>query len=460
MKQEQDKFSSKIPLIRSLLLAFTLCYCSLQASLLWAGPKKPLSYQQVNNYLELINQFKAKQPQEILTRFKYALANGNTQKAQAYLNKLQNNRFISEDTLHYWKAIMSFIKEDYSNSLSLLKRIGAKSVLNYSKLCYFTNLNHLFLRQRQALLDDWGRCYSSLFSQSPNGLFWPDTLINVFVYDTPYPVDIYFLNRTNDPTRIATWLKAHLFLGNHRPILARIDKFPDNLLADESIKNILGMHYFQNQEYVKSFEFLKEIDGPNAQLIKGNLYLGSKNYPKALEAFKQVLKKRPNSKEAVTRIIALAWLMENYPLGLEFLQRYYALDNSQDIGFFLLGSLFFAANKNYDLSFETIHYFLKKLNFAMNPIILTHLRFITLKTKRLAESRQYSYEACKNHDPLACWQLLKLETDTNILQPAPFSSKDWDQFYTDIVQAPSESVLKQKTYFDQNDIYSLDQQPD
>src|SRR5690606_1361977 len=130
-------------------------------------------------------------------------------------------------------------------------------------------------------------------------------------------------------------------------IIPKIPDFAPEVFQDKELRELIGFLYYREAELVKAYEFIEDLDTPNSENIKGNLYLAGKKYELAYGQFKLALNRKNNSQNALERITPVAWLLSQWEDGANYVEEIRFQDDAQRFRAKVLKTSFLTMAKKY-----------------------------------------------------------------------------------------------------------------
>lgn len=345
-----------------------------------------------------------------LARVKFEMINGNLDKAKVLLLDEQFDQNFSMPIQYRYLAIINFIEGNYQRSLELLQKKEMYQEGNNQHVCLLRNLNYLILNRHFEAINDWSFCQGITRSSSQH--LWMDTLVKLKTSKSNESfkkvlANINIENERDDFLRI--YLKLALYLNQPDKIFARIPYLGESIYEVDSTRELLGLLFYRKGDLKTAYQFIEDLETPNSENIKGNLYLAQKKYELAYAQFKLALKRKKSSQNSLERIIPVAWMLRQWKDGLDFTQ---ALEvNSKDQ---LKKLLILAAFEIQLEKFADARAKLEKIVISSKSTQSKEtnqlLSYVTLMQKDLNSTRSYNLKSCKDFYGLNCWLQYHLST--------------------------------------------------
>lgn len=395
-----------------------------------------------------------------LKRVKYYLINGEIRMARAYLNRLAYTRTKLKPIIYRYLGMLHFIEGDFEKSYFNLSKPELRSLPHYSKICVLKVINQIALNKNTDLQEDWTRCQienPGNFNES--NLVWLETLVELKLNPRPGITRVPFrrikLNSyQNDDLKIM--LKLALYLNQEELLKDQIPDLSVDQLQDLEIRELAGQILFRMGALAKSYRFIEDLKSPNAENIKGNLYVLRQKYELAYAQFKLALEQKQNSQNAMERLLPLAWLLGDWSKGSEYAERVIALPQTQ-INKLTLFAAFLTQNSDFDKASKVLETIAQKSRRGTEIDVTQLSSFVALMQNRPDVARKNAEMSCAQYDLVNCWVLFQLtQWDTFALtmrRPEDLPPRNqWEKLLKEDVQSP----LKETVYVNQLDIEEMD----
>ncbi len=116
-------------------------------------------------------------------------------------------------------------------------------------------------------------------------------------------------------------LKLAIYLNQESMVVNQLTELYPEQLADTEVRELAGHIFFRSGKFANAYKFIEDIKSPNAENIKGNLYLLREKYEIAYAQFKLALKEKQNSQNALERLVPIAWLLGDWKAGSAYSQQ-------------------------------------------------------------------------------------------------------------------------------------------
>ena len=395
-----------------------------------------------------------------LKKVKYYLLNGEVDLAKVRLNGLIYSQTKLKPLVMRYLAILHFIDGDFTKSLKYLQAKELKDPANYKKVCSLTVINLVALNKVSTLHDEWEKCKIESYSAlDKNSIVWLDMLVEMKTKPREGLTRKPFRNMKLamlENEQLKTILKLALFLNQEKIVMDQLNELTESQIQDPEARELVGHILFRQGALAKSYRFIEDLNTPNAENIKGNIYILRNKYELAYAQFKLALARKENSQNAMERILPLAWLLGDWIEGARISQMVIATPQNQ-INKMTLASAFWAQKGDYEKSKE----FLDRISGRSkkgSELDVTQLHsFVGLMLNDEFLVKKQSATSCAQFDLVNCWLSYQMvQWDTFPLtsrrdEKLPFK-KEWEKLTTEELDQP----LKETAYVNQLDIEELD----
>jgi predicted negative regulator of RcsB-dependent stress response len=412
--------------------------------------------------LDYYRKLKANQTiQSNLAAIKYQIINGNLERAKMMLLQSKYSDGYSKVIQFRYLSIIHFIQGNYEKSLSFLTKEDMYNISFEKNICLLRTLNYLILNKVNLGNTEWNRCVNATLGKSPTSHLWMTTLVKLKLNDekniTNIPLkNINIENETGDFLRL--FLKLALYLNKQGHVLSRIQYMNTDNFKDPQIRELIGLLYYRNGNILNSFRFVEDLNSPNAENIKGNIFLTQKKYELAYAQYKLALNKKINSRNSLERIIPVAWLLKQWDDGYNYVDRL-AVDPKDLSNKLTIKAAFLTQQKKYKEAKKVLTKIVIGSRNSQSPEVNQLFSYNAMMLKDLTLTNKYSDQACKNLDGVNCWLQFQLNTWENfpltLQRDGDISSNNSDLLdeYTSAIKKDS---LEEDVYVNQVDIEELD----
>jgi len=399
--------------------------------------------------------------QDNLASIKYQLINGNLEKAKLMLLQAKYTEDFSRVVQYRYLSIIHFIEGDYKKSLEYLTKKEMYNIGFSKRICLLRTLNFLILNKVSEGRSEWNNCIDSTLTDSPSSHLWMSTLVKLKMNDEPNITDIPFkkINIENEQGNfLRLFLKLALYLNKEEVILDRIALLNDTVFEDPEIRELMGMLYYRSKKIVNSYRFIEDLNSPNAENIKGNIYLTQKKYELAYGQFKLALNKKLNSQNSLERIIPVAWLLKQWDDGVSYIDQLET--EPRDLYNKLTARAAFLTQSNrFKEAKDTLNQIVIGSKNSQSPEVNQLYSYTAIMLKDNTDAETYSDKACKNLDGLNCWLQFHLSIWENFALTIHRDEKiinEKDDLLAKYSAGFEKEPLKEDLYINQKDIEELD----
>lgn len=400
---------------------------------------------------------------ELLKTTKYLIINGELEKAKILLKEATIATDFSKKIQLRYLATIHFIEGNYLRATDILSSEEMNGFTDKGHYCVLNTISQLILNQIEQAKTNWKSCRDATLANSKSNLFWIETIIKLKANKDIGSInklfqDLFIENQEGDSLRI--FLKLSLYLNKQKSIIPRFQYFNSDTIKNPLYRELIGMNYYRNFDMEKAFQFLENLDGPNAEVFKGNLYLFQKKYDIAYAQYKLALKRKDNSSNALERLMPLAWRLGQWEEGIDYVQNF-TFNKNENLYKYSLLAAFLTMNDKPKIAEKVLN---KISNFTNKgePIEVTQLQTLNnVLLKNMAKVERSTYQTCLKKDGMHCWFLYYLGNfdepldDLNIENKNIHHPKSVVDFYT---ASKINNPLSQEVFVDQKDIEELDNQ--
>lgn len=399
---------------------------------------------------------------EQINRVKYAMINGNLATAKVLLLKMKIDKNFTKAIQYRYLAMINFIEGNYQKSLNNLTRKELKPIRMEKRICYLKILNYIALDKKNELANSWDEC-SSLVSDHASGSnqVWLNTLSFLRLSKDSNPTEIPFRGIAIENEKIdslRTFLKLALYLNQPKKVLSSIAKLDEDVFDNQVFRELIALLYYKNGQFKKAYDFIEDLSTPNAEILKGNLYLAQEKHELAYAQFKLALKLKDNSHNALERALPLAWKLNQFNDGVNFVQRL-QVNSKHRFQKLLMSALMYTQLEKYQKAEEQLKEILIYSNLGQQDNVDQLYSYLSLMQKDKKNAEVFSNQSCKGHDGVSCWVLYQLENWENfpltILREDKVFSKD-NNLLDELVAKKINDPIKENIFIHQKEIEELD----
>ena len=424
------------------------------ANYLYANSLQDLDYQeklQADQYLKRLNDYK------LLELSKYLLINGNAIKASHILTMIKSNKGRLKKIVDRYRSLIYFIQDDYEQSLLIYDRQMYGNISNipnslYREICTTRVISIIATGDNKRLQNEVNACIASTSEFSTNENYWIKAITNVSLNKNKNFNKIFKKNMLTgfyDNELILLWLKIAIYTNKEQLILPYLSSLPEKAYQSKRIRETIALIHFREKNFKRAYEFIEDINTPNAENIKGNLKLIENQKELALGHFKLALLKKPDSLNALERALPLSWQLKRWDEGERFIK-----ESTLDFITKLALKSAFLIRKNEFESAKMLLDISRTLFSANIPIRLELMMgYLSSRKNNYQENIYYTTKLCQKNDGINC--LLNMYTkmyngvdhlvirEDNLNQTKEFSIEDL-KLPVKIESFETESILSAK----------------
>ena len=398
---------------------------------------------------------------EDLKKIKYLILNGQTRLAKNLLTNISFTDSKLRSTINRYLAILSFIDEDYQQTYDYLSIKELQNFPEFGKICVLKTLTEVVLNKLNSLGDTWSKCkINNARYLDEDHLIWPEMIVEFKLNPkggmTQIPFKQYRLNLlSNEDTKII--LKIALYLNQEDLVINQLPELTIPQLRDQEIRELAGQIFFKKGYLQKSYNFIEDLNSPNSENIKGNLHLLRGQFEDAYRQFKLALKQRPNSQNALERLLPLAWVLGDWEYATNYAHELQSTSESL-VNKLTLLSAFSIQKSEYQKSDQYVKKIIATSQKGERLEISQIASFTALMQNEDKERiKRHSRLSCEQNDLINCWMLFQLSqwedfSSTIKKDEEVVIKKEWELLIKDQINAP----LQEKIFINQKDIEELD----
>jgi hypothetical protein len=351
--------------------------------------------------------FSEAQSQELdLKKVKYFLINGEMGAAKVVLNKIGMTPTKLKPVALRYMALLSFLENNHLKAYEYLKRPELNSIPQFSKICTVKVLNLIILNKTYDIEDQWNRCQvenAGRFKDSH--LVWVDTLVELKMnpkgskWKVPYKKFSIAAFHNED---LKAFLKLGLFLKQDELLAKNLVDLTVEQLQDLEIRELAAQIFYRSGSLVNSYKFVDGLNSPNAENIKGNLYLLRTKYELAYAQFRLALEKKQNSQNALERLIPLAWILGDWENGAIYAERMIA-DSKRHVNKLTLAAAFYMQKGDYEKTNLLVNSINQTSRLGREKDVAQLGSFVGLMKNDVRALERNGLLSCQGYDLVNCW---------------------------------------------------------
>jgi tetratricopeptide (TPR) repeat protein len=395
-----------------------------------------------------------------LKKVKFYLLNGETRLAQVHLTKLAYTQTKLKPIIYRYLGILSFIDGRFQKSLDYLSIKELQSLPHYAKICTLKVLNSVVLNKVNQLESEWTRCQLENYSHfKPGSFVWLETLVRLKLRPVRGLTKVPFRGlklSSLENEQLKIFLKLALYLNQEKLLEPQLSELDSLQMEDTEIRELVGQVFFRLGSFAKSYRFIEDLSSPNAENMKGNLYVLRNKYELAYAQFKLALEKKQNSQNAMERILPLAWLLGDWEEGAKISERVIASPQTQ-INKMALVSAFYTQKGDYQKAQDVLETIVNKSRRGTEIDVTQLHSFVALMQNKPLVIKKQSLMSCEQFDLVNCWLVLQMEQwdsfPLTIRRNEKLPQKrEWERLSQDEINEP----LTETVYVNQLDVEELD----
>jgi hypothetical protein len=396
-----------------------------------------------------------------LMNIKFAIISGNFERARVEMLKLKSESKFALILIQRYRALLFFLENRFEDSLNILSAKEFNISNRYNKICRLKVLNMIILDHLVDLENEWGKCRKNTFEHETSEENWLDNMVRLKLNKDNYVINGKIQNLKSLGFQIdlaKIYLKMALYMNKTDLVEPMIAGLPVDFFADDELRELMGHIYYRLGKFATAFDFLEDLDSPNAENIKGNIYLSQNKYELAYAQFKLALIKKENSLNAIERALPLAWLLKQWGDGINFTSRLHN-DDTDKARRLTIETVFLIQTDNFKKARENLDILTLYSKYSQPHEVNQLFAYTALQAKDLAQTRIYSNLACSRLDFLNCW----LHFQTNFWEDFPLTLKRDDPITSDsektldtLLSETIENPINEDNFIDQRDIEELD----
>jgi hypothetical protein len=401
-----------------------------------------------------------KNQRQELKKVKYYLLNGETRLAGALLFKLSYSETKLRPVILRYLATLSFVQNDFEKTYEYLSHPSLLDVEHFHKICVLRTLSEIVLNKKYDIEKNWNRCKlenADKFSQKR--LIWPEILIQLKFYPhegiskVPFK-KIHIASLDNEETKMI--LKLALYLNQEKILVHQIPDMTFDQVEDPEIQELIGHLLFRSGDFVKSYPFIKDLKSPNAENIKGNIYLQLDKKKQAQGEFEMALEKKLNSQNALERLLPLAWQLEDWEGGIKYAELIEGSPQKMASKLILL-SAFLTRKGDHQKALKVLDKMTLQPSGASEIEVSSLLGFTHLMLNNPEAASREARKNCFQSDLISCWLLFQFsqwDSFPEVIKRNDLitQNKGWEKLIKEDIDQP----IHEEIFVNQLDIEELD----
>lgn len=403
-----------------------------------------------------------RQYKEELKKVKYYLMNGELKLAKVYLQKLTFGRSRLRPIANRYLGMIAFIEQDYAKSIRYLTTGELKNSPYYAKICGVIVLSKIVLDEKKGLEDDWDRCRTEgLKDINATSFVWLDTLVKLKLDPQPGITSAPFVKlnlQSLEVPDLKILLKLAIYLNQEKLVVEKLPTLLPEQLADTEVRELAGHIWFRSGKFANAYKFIEDLKTPNAENIKGNLYLLREKYEVAYAQFKLALQIKQNSQNALERLVPIAWLLGDWRAGSAYARQLVTRSGAEANKLTIMAAFEMQAG-NYEKTRSLLLEVRQKSRRGSALEVNQIGSFAALMENQPDELKAAASQSCELYDMVNCWVLLQMYHWENF----PLLVRRGDEIprkedWTVLTEGKLGTKLTEPSYVFQQDIEELDDQ--
>lgn len=396
-----------------------------------------------------------------LMRIKYSIISGNFERAKVEIIKLKTPAKFGEMVRNRYMAMIYFLEGNFRRSFQILDSQQFSTTTSYAKICHLKVLNMVILSNKVDLKQEWLKCRKITYGHEKNDGVWMDNIVKLKLNEKEYVSNNKIHNLKSlglDVESVKTYLKMALYLNMEDVVAPMIPALPVEFFYDDTVRELMGHFYYRTGKFATAFDFVEDLTSPNAENIKGNIYLTQNQYELAYAQFKLALRQKEDSMNAIERVIPLAWILKQWEEGISYNQRLHLIDINQNKRI-AVETVFLIQLEKFEKALENLQKITLYSKYSQPHEVNQLYAYTALMTNDKTKAQAYSDLACKRLDGVNCWLLAQLNYWENFTYTAQRDEEVSNESIAQLDQllaAKEDSPIEEDIYIDQRDIEELD----
>ncbi|MGB0454228.1 MAG: tetratricopeptide repeat protein [Bacteriovoracaceae bacterium] len=386
----------------------------------FAGSFEKYSFQDdlkhLSSYLTSVEE--AKQDYVLLSLSKVFMINGDLNKAQYFLDKIQKPNSKVALIKRYYQGMINFLNDDYIAAYQKLDYDRFYESSAYPNVCLLKITTMMAIPEKvpgPILRREYNRCHNRTIEFSSTEHFWTNTLT---LFRSHYKdalngkiLESYrYVLEDIDLLRI--WLKAGLIMNKQEVLAKFLPSVNPSFYESAHIRELIGLVYFRLGKFEDAFKYVEDLNTPNAQNLLGLIKVKEEKLELALGHFQLALKKKKNSLNALRHALALTWILEQWNIGTKLVDKVHGSNFKWEHKLALKGAFHAFLGEYKQLHLVTS--LLESQYPNKVPFEVELLRaFSGIISDNFDRFESGSHEGCKSHDGMSCYFSHKFIQDPN-----------------------------------------------
>ncbi len=400
----------------------------------------------------------------LLQEAKFFIINGNTKRARRTLKKVVHPNSEILPLKLKLLAYINYMERKYQESYEYFSLDRFYEGINFYRTCSNRILLEYLLNITNKKVKNSYFCLDTIKKYTRNGPIWPYGLLSIQSEDIDLLKGNDIINYIEDTlsvdnSTILTWLKLALVLQKEKVILPHVKILPESAFSSHRIREVVAFIFYRLNNKSQALKFLKNIETPNANNIRGTIELEKKEYELAYNYFQLALKKAPHSVNAIERSIPLTFFLNKWDVGISLLQKIVENRKNKKQKLLLL-SAFSINAKKFLLAKKNLLRLERDFSGESPVEVNSMLYYVYLQEGNKEKIEYYSRKACEQGDSIGCWIYLQNDLWPHLGHTLKredsmhnFNSLTFESLKKEVTLDP----IQEEIYINQRDIEEFDE---
>jgi hypothetical protein len=398
---------------------------------------------------------------KFLAQTKKHIINGKYEAAKNMLINANYTKNFTRAIQYRYLALINFIEGNYNKSLEFINKKDLQTLQAQEKICILKTLNLLIIENLQEAKYEWAKCKNLTSGKSITNHSWMSSIVAIKLNENKNAVNQPFeglsIENEYEPF-LSFFLKLSIYLNKQDEIIPRLKYLGIDAYENIKIRELIGMMYFRSGELVKAYNMLEDLNTPNANNFKGNIYLAQDKYELAYAQFKLALKNKDNSQNSLERIVPIAWILKQWKDGANYVRR---LSTNKQSSFFqmALEAAFITQQKNYHYASLILEDIVKKSRNSQSVEVNQLYAFNSVMLNQTEKANMYANRACAQKDGFSCWfrnYLVIWKDISKIIKQERAIIENDEDLITELTGNFTKDPIEETEYISQKDIEELE----
>ncbi len=359
-------------------------------------------------------------------RLKYHLLIGEDKKAFAIL-KSSTALFQKANLFHYYQAIFSYLKSDYTETLDHIKNIHGLSERRNKQICQIEVVSRMMTRQWKQAYNRWRICAGNYSNNNSAGQYFIKTLLESKALGySPFEAR-QFREVQSNPKKLELWMKLTAYLGRTDIVKDVTDSIPDKLLMSKEIKELQTYVLYDLKEIQLAFDIIEEEESLTKDLLKTNVMIYHKKYEEAYEKLQASFKQNSLSKAILSRLILLSFGLKKSEDSLKYITLYQKIFKEVPLDLLWKKTLILTSLYRLKEAKIALNEYMNRVKGIGRGSIITIRKYMALQNNNELESLFFSEKSCEKGDLSGCWLKILLRNDLDQFKEQALPSNYYQQ---------------------------------